>query len=49
MIQFSIGWDMGIDPRLAMYALGSNQYQLINDKRGQMFAVFIEVQYSEIL
>ena len=31
---------MEIDPRLALYALDFNQ--LINDKKGQMFAVFIE-------
>ena len=39
-IQFSTGWEMGIDPRLSMYALGFNQYQLINDERADVCSLY---------
>ena len=35
---------MEVDPRLSLYSLEFNQF--INDKRGQVFAVFIELKYN---
>ena len=40
-------YSLDIDLRLAMFSLGFKQF--INNKRVQVFAVFIEMPYSEIL